>query len=120
MSEGLEPPVGALGEEAVRLLHALQDWARDTTGSGGQPAEGLLGDLDEHSASAGKDCQYCPVCQLMGVIRATSPEVKHHVSAAASSLLQAAAAMLAPPTAARRSESDVERIDLDSGLWEDD
>ena len=121
MTDREQPPVGALGEEAVKLLQALQSWARETPGDAGQPAGGLLSDVNEHIATGGKDCQYCPVCQLIGAVRATSPEVKHHLGVAASSLLQAAAGVLAAPPSGRRSDSGpVERIDLDGDDWEDE
>lgn len=113
------PPVGGLGEEAARLLQALQEWARESTEGEGGPAGGLLSNIDEHVATGSKDCQYCPVCQLIEVIRATSPEVKHHLSVAASSLLQAAASLVAPQQGSRPDEAPVERIDLNDD-WEDD
>lgn len=120
MNERGEPPVGGLGEEAVRLLQALQDWARDATDDAVGPAGSLLSRLDEHVATGGRDCRYCPVCQLLAAVRATSPEVKHHLSVAASSLFQAAAGLMAPPQASRPPEDRVERIDLDDDHWEED
>ena len=121
MSEREEPSVGTLGEEAVKLLQALQDWTRETTGDAGRRAPvGLLSELNDHIATGGKDCQYCPVCQVIAAVRATSPEVKHHLSVAASSLLQAAAGVLATPTSPRRDSGPVEHIDLDGDDWEDE
>ena len=121
MTEGGEPQVDSLGEEAVKLLQALQDWARETTDGANQSrGVGLLSNLHEHIATGGQDCQYCPVCQLIAAVRATSPEVKHHLGVAASSLLQAAASVLATPTPRRQRDTDsVERIDLDDD-WEED
>lgn len=115
-----QPPVGGLGEEAVRLLQAIQDWARDvsTDGAGGQTA-GLLSQVDNHIATGGEDCRYCPVCQFIAAVRATSPEVKHHLTLAAASLLQAAVGLLTP-SPADRSKEGVERIDLNDDDWEDD
>jgi len=122
MTERDEPSVGALGDEAVKLLQALQDWARETAGTADSPGTGgLLSDLNEHIATGGKDCRYCPLCQLIGAVRATSPEVRHHLGVAASSLLQAAAGVLATPSSGQRNESGpVERIDLGGEDWEDD
>lgn len=121
MTERDDPPVGGLGEEAVRLLKALQDWTRDSSGGAAMPTGGLLTDLDEHIATDGKDCQYCPVCHLIAAVRTTSPEVKHHLSVAASSLLQAAAHVLtASPTGRGTDKDPVERIDLDGDVWEDE
>lgn len=114
--------VGALGEEAVKLLKALQDWTRESSGGTGSGASGgLLSDLNEHIATGGEDCRYCPVCQLIAAARATSPEVKNHLAVAASSLLQAAAGVLTTTTDGPRGGSDpVERIDLDGDNWEDE
>ena len=121
MTEEDEPQIGPLGDEAVKLLQALQDWARETNGSiDPSRGVGLLSDLNEHIATGGQDCQYCPVCQLIAAVRPTSPEVKTHLGVAASSLLQAAAGLLATPSPGRQRDSDsVERIDLDQD-WEDD
>lgn len=122
MTERDEPSVGALGEEAVKLLQALQEWTRETVGdAGAREPSGLLGNLNEHIATGGRECQYCPVCQLIAAVRATSPEVRHHLNVAASSLLQAAAGIVAPPsTGSRSGTTDVERIDLDGDDWEDE
>lgn len=121
MTEREEPAVGALGEEAVKLLQALQGWARDTAAD---PAMGghLLSDINEHIATGGKDCRYCPVCQLIAALRATSPEVRHHLGVAGSSLLQAAAGLLVtPPAGGRRDSGPIEHIDLEGDDdWEDE
>lgn len=116
------PPVGGLGEEAMKLLQAVQEWARETTGDAEQPTlAGLLSGLNENIGTGGKECQYCPLCRLLGAMRATSPEVKHHFGVAASSLLQAAAGALSAPRADSRSDSvPVEHIDLDGDKWEDE
>jgi len=116
-----DEPVGSVGEEAAKLLNALNDWAKES-GAGhvqgaATAAEGLLGGLknvDEHVATGSAECRYCPVCQVISLVRHTSPEVKAHLSTAAGSLLQAAAGILAtqvPDTSAGRSP--VEKIHLD-------
>ena len=94
-SEGSEP-VGSLGEEAARLLAALQD----RTGHG------------EHAAADG-DCRYCPLCRAIGVVRATPPEVREHLTAAATSLAQAVSALLATavPDDSGRPDGDGTRPD---------
>lgn len=117
------PPAGDLAEEAIKLLQALQEWNRGTRPSdpGRRVAGGLLSDLNEHIATGGKDCQYCPVCQFIAAVREMSPEVKSHLSTAVSSLLQAASGILATQSgAARRGGGFVERIDLDGDEWEDE
>ena len=127
---GEQPPVGSLGEEAAKLFGALQDWAKDSghqygesVGAAASGTSDFIRNVNEHVATGGKECTYCPVCQVISAVRATSPEVKQHLSTAASSLLQAAAGLLATqvPSAGQRSEAPVERIDLeDDSEWEDD
>jgi len=129
MTDDQTPPVGSLGEEAVKLLGALRSWADETaTGHGTSDGAGhqassaasLLAELNEHIATGGQDCKYCPVCQVISLARATSPEVKHHLGVAASSLVQAASALLAGPAQhGRAGDPGVEHIDL-SEDWEDD
>ena len=33
-------------------------------------------DVNEHIATGSADCRYCPVCQVIHVVRSTSPEVR--------------------------------------------
>ena len=113
------PRAGSVGDEAAKLLDALQDWA------GGAGSPGLadqLHALNEHVATGGAECLYCPVCQLIGKARDTSPEIRSHLAVGVSSLLQAAAALIesraprtspSPPTAGPSDPSRVTRIDLD-------
>ena len=129
---GDSPPVGSVGEEAAKLLQALQEWAKEsghehaeTMASATAGAGGMLQAFNEHIATGSKDCTYCPLCQVIAAVRATSPEVKQHLTTAASSLLQAAAGLMATHVPDRsgggRSEAPVEKIDLsDDGDWEDD
>jgi hypothetical protein len=124
---GPQEPVGSVGDEAAKLFGALSDWARDqgtdyagsATGTSGTFAHALQ-DVGEHIATGSEDCRYCPVCQVIHVVRGTSPEVRAHLAVAASSLIQAAAGLLATNTPARDS-SAVEKIDLDSESdWDED
>ena len=113
-------PLGSVGEEAAKLFDALQDWVKESGPAGGHPggpAAGL-GDqwrsVNEHMATGGQDCTYCPLCQVIHKVREASPEVRTHLAVATSSLLQAAATLLearAPRPPA--GESQVTRIDLD-------
>ena len=130
--------VGSLGVEAARLLHALQGLAEagghdaaaaaaSAASSAAAAASGALHDVDEHLSTGSPECQYCPVCQVISAVRATSPEVRQHLRSAAGSLMQAAAALLAPPMAGpvprpedRRRDGGVERIDVSDDEWDDD
>lgn len=130
MSDGETPRdgIGSVGEEAAKLLGALQDWARDSGGDYAEAASGLvegaaasLDSLNEHIATGGQDCRYCPLCRAIAAARATSPEVRQHLIAAGSSLLQAASAAISTDTAASATEQEpVEKIGLtDSDDWDD-
>ena len=117
--------VGSVGEEAAKLFAALSGWARDQgseyVGSAAGAAAAMsetLRDIDEHIATGAEECRYCPVCQVIHAVRATSPEVKAHLAVAASSLMHAAAGLLAthvPPDQA----APVQKIDLDDNEWDD-
>ena len=114
--------VGTVGEEAAKLLGALSEWARDqgtdyagTAAGAASSFAHAVRDVNEHIATESADCRYCPVCQVIHVVRSTSPEVREHLSVAASSLMHAAAGLLATNTAGASSSSPVEKIDLDDG-----
>ena len=119
--------VGSLGEEAAKLLGALSEWARDQghdyTGSASGAAGAFnqaLHDVNEHVATGSADCRYCPVCQVIHVVRQTSPEVRANLALAATSLMNAAAGLLATRTD-NHPRPGVEKIDLDGGPgWDED
>jgi hypothetical protein len=120
-------PVGSVGEEAVKLLGALSDWSKSQGAGSADSAMGAVGamsevfsQVNEHIATGGADCKYCPVCQLISAVRATSPEVKSHLAVAASSLMHAAAGVLSTQVPQDTNNSPVEKIDLDDeGSWDD-
>lgn len=120
-------PVGSVGEEAAKLFSALSDFAKTqgsdyagtATGAAGAVSDAMHS-FSEHIATGGEDCKYCPLCQVISAVRATSPEVKAHLAVAASSLMQAAAGVLAtqvPDDAGKTSP--VEKINLDDGAWDE-
>ena len=125
---GDQEPVGSVGEEAAKLLCALSDWAKDqgtdyagtATGAAGAFAH-TVQDVNEHIATGGEDCRYCPVCQVIHVVRQTSPDVRGHLAVAASSLMHAAAGLLATNTGNHQKSAPVEKIDLDTGAdWDEE
>lgn len=132
--------VGSVGEEAAKLFAALSGLAK-THAVGAAAAEGAakgqgtdyagavagaasavseaFQQINEHIATDATECRYCPVCQVIHAVRATSPEVKAHLAVAASSLMQAAAGVLATQVPGDGKTSPVEKIDLDDeGPWE--
>lgn len=109
---GAAEPVGSLGEEATKLLAALQDWARDSgneyAGAGAAAASGAASTaqrVHEHLATGGEDCRYCPLCRVISAVRGTSPEVRGHLASAATSLMNAAAGVLATQVPEQRSHA---------------
>lgn len=124
---GSGEPVGSVGEEAAKLFTALSGWARDQgtdyAGSAAGAASAMsdmISNLNQHIATDGADCKYCPVCQVISAVRSTSPEVKAHLAVAASSLMHAAAGVLATQVPADAKNSPVEKIDLDETSWDDE
>jgi hypothetical protein len=117
--------VGSVGEEAAKLFAALSGWARDQgadyVGSAAGAAAAMsetLHDIDDHIATGAEECRYCPVCQVIHAVRATSPEVKAHLAVAASSLMHAAAGLLATHVPQDHA-APVQKIDLDDNEWDD-
>ena len=111
--------IGSVSEEAAKLIGALGDWAKDQGSSyAGAAAAGAAGmgealrDVDRHLATGAEECRYCPICLLVAKVRATSPEVRQHLSSATTSLLAAVAGMLATPVPDSDRRGPVERIDL--------
>lgn len=122
--------VGSVTEEAAKLLHALQDWAKESgseyagaAASAAESAASAVHRIDEHIATGSAECTYCPVCRVISAVRETSPEVRQHLTTAATSLLHAAAGLLAtnvPDPSKQRRDGPVEKIDLSDDDWEDD
>ncbi|HYO38182.1 MAG TPA: hypothetical protein VER39_00845 [Nocardioidaceae bacterium] len=85
MAVGTPDPdeVGSIGEEAAKLLSALQGWVEV-----------------DHSPSVDDECT-CPLCQVLALARGVSPEVRQHLTSAMTSLVRAAAAALATPVPPR-------------------
>ncbi|MHB8452502.1 MAG: DUF5304 family protein [Mycobacteriales bacterium] len=90
-----------VGEEAARLLEALHDWFAG--GAGGLPL-----------ATDAAECQLCPLCRLLSVLRGTRPEVFGHLTDAATALLAALRAAIDAHERswAARPPSPVQHIDI--------
>lgn len=100
---------GPLAEEAARLVEALTDWARNAAGGLSAPRAGT----SAPNAGDGAECQLCPVCQLLGVVRRTQPETFSHLADASASLLAAFRTVLDSHDHGPSRASGVQRIDLD-------
>lgn len=98
---------GPLAEEAARLVEAISDWARgavsDVTGAS---AEG-------GPAPRGPECQVCPLCQLLAVVRRTQPETFAHLADASASMVAALRTIVDRHDHGGSRPTGVERIDLD-------
>ena len=74
-------------------------------------------------ATGASECTYCPICQVVSLVRQTSPEVRAHLSAAAGNLLQAAAGLLETSVPREDGARPVQKIDLDDtaddGTWDE-
>ncbi|GAA4095432.1 hypothetical protein ACFFOS_06235 [Nocardioides kongjuensis] len=117
---GKPDDIGSVGEEAMKLLGAFADLAKQHTGDAAGGLGNLAGqaaamahEVGEHIATDAVECKYCPVCRVVHAVRQTSPEVKAHLMVAASSLLQAAASLMETPPESGTRTSEVQRIDLD-------
>ena len=98
-----ESPGQPLADEAMRLLGAAQEWVRQNF-----PASGPEGHL-------GPECQWCPLCQFMAVLRGDRPDVTARVAEAGAALANAFRALVdaASPKPDEGHEPRVQHIDLD-------
>jgi hypothetical protein len=81
--------VGSAAEEAVKLFAAMEDWAR-------RKASHVLD--EQHIATGSAECQICPVCQGIGVLRHVRPEAVEHMLDAAASFIAALKTAVATPS----------------------
>jgi hypothetical protein len=86
-------------DDLQRLVGSMQDWAARTFPP---PAE--------HEAS----CQWCPLCQLMTVLRGERGDLAEKLTEAGGALLASLRALLDAAAAPRADEPRVQRIDLDT------
>ncbi len=94
--------LGSAAEEAAKLLAAAQEWARGRFDS-------------EHLATGSAECQVCPVCQGVALLRHVKPETVEHLLDAAASVVAALKTSLSPPPPASPPTGRVQRIDVREG-----
>jgi hypothetical protein len=83
-------PHGSIGEEAVKLAEAVQDWLGERTGHG---ASDVWAAATAPGAFESPECRVCPLCRAMHFITTMQPDVFAHLADAATSLAAAARAM---------------------------
>jgi len=83
-------PHGSIGEEAVKLAEAVQDWLGERAGRG---ASGAWAAATAPDAFDSAECRVCPLCRAMHFVATMQPEVFAHLSDAATSLAAAVRAM---------------------------
>ena len=93
---------GPLADEAARLVEAISEWAR-----------GAVGDVSMPSVGSGPECQVCPICQLLGLLRRTQPETFGHLADAAASMVAAFRTVVERHDRGGQRATGVERINLD-------
>jgi hypothetical protein len=80
--------VGALGDEAIRLVSAAQDWLHRVLADG----------TGSHIATGTPECSWCPICQTISMLRGDRQELAGRfgeVSTALSTLLRSVADLIA-------------------------
>lgn len=99
---------GSLGEEATRLVGALQQWLG---GGYGKPEvtddvwSQATADSGEHLAGQAPECTVCPICRSIRFVRALDPQAVDQFVDAATAMLAAlrdARRKADPPNPARR------------------
>jgi hypothetical protein len=83
-------PHGSIGEEAVKLAEAVQDWLGERTGHG--PSD-VWAAATAPGAFESPECRVCPLCRAMHFVTSMQPDVFAHLADAATSLAAAARAM---------------------------
>jgi hypothetical protein len=99
-----------LAAEALRLMSSVQDWARRNFPEAGPAPDG----------HTGAECQWCPLCQFVAVLRGERPELTERVAEAGvalasafRALVDATAAAADPASAPEHPQRPrVQRIDL--------
>lgn len=106
---------GPLAAEALRLVSSMHDWAQGLAERGhGEPS-------DAHPSS---DCQWCPLCQFVAVLRGQRPDITERVAEAGTAiaavlrvLVESAASTggTAQPHRGPRPAPRVQKINLGNG-----
>jgi hypothetical protein len=100
-------PIGSVAEEAAKLFAVLQQAAAGPSGTTHAEPAPADDEPESHEHTAGPECQWCPVCQLIRKVRNTSPETIEQLSSAAAHVLGSVRSLLeAAAEAARQAQAD--------------
>lgn len=105
-----EPPgdgaAAPFAAQALRLMASVQDWAQHTFPATGPAPDG----------HTGADCQWCPLCQFVAVLRGDRPELTERVAEAGAAFASALRALVdaaaAGPASPSQQPPRVQRINL--------
>lgn len=113
-----EPAPGRLADEARRLAEALSEWGRSHAGPMADTARAYAGPLSDwarreaeavpgHFSDWGSEsgphreappeCRYCPICQLIALLRGDRPEAAARLATASTVFAEALRSVLVPP-----------------------
>ncbi|SDJ13679.1 hypothetical protein SAMN05444157_1924 [Frankineae bacterium MT45] len=103
---GGSEPLGSVADEAGKLFAAMQDWAAHN-----------LGDAS-HIATGAPECTWCPICQVIAVLRGDRPEVSEKIATAASAAVEALRAFLDAASARPPAQRPVQHISFGESVPE--
>jgi hypothetical protein len=95
-------PHNPIADEAIKLLDAVQDWARRNIAD------------SPHIATGAPECTWCPICQLIAVLRGDHPEISDKIAEATASVVAVLRTVVdaAASPAEQREPPHVQHIDL--------
>jgi hypothetical protein len=102
-------PPGPLAEEATRLFDAIGEWARGAISD--SPLTPSAGSAP--GPAVGAECQICPVCQLLALVRRAQPDTFAHLADASASLLAALRTVIDRHEHSSARPGGVQHVNLD-------
>jgi len=105
-------PVGSVAEEAAKLFALLQQHKGGDEHAPSEPDPAPAPEPAPGGHRPGPECQWCPVCQLLALVRQARPETVDHLATAAAGVLGSVRALLDAATeSARQARAAAEAQD---------
>ena len=105
-------PVGSVAEEAAKLFALLQQHKGGDEHAPSEPDPAPVPEPGHGGHRLGPECQWCPVCQLLALVRQARPETVDHLATAAAGVLGSVRALLDAATeSARQARAAAEAQD---------